>query len=317
MAAAVEEMAYVGETPWHGLGVPVEEGIPLEEFQQKAGLDWEVKKYIVTYANNVELYPEKFYYPDKFVLARDRDYLPYAIVSDRYKPVQPKEVFGFFRDLLDRYGMRMHTAGSLMDGRRIWCLAKTGDAHKVLGRDQVDSYLLLCTSYDCSMSTLAQFTSVRVVCNNTLQQAVGETNGQVKIPHFRDFDAEAVKNQLGIGLEQWSAFTRMLETLAKVKVDAQVATTVIEKVMDVANDPEKKDPNRKHASNVIDLFTRQAYVGADLAGDSAWGLLNCVTEYYDWRKRARTQATRLDGAWFGEGARIKQTAMNELLQLAA
>lgn len=40
MVAAVETMAYVGATPWHGLGNKVEENITLEEFQKEAGLVW-------------------------------------------------------------------------------------------------------------------------------------------------------------------------------------------------------------------------------------------------------------------------------------
>ena len=120
-------------------------------------------------------------------------------------------IFEFFRDLLAMHNMKMHTAGSLMNGGRIWCLAQTGDVHKVLGVDRVDSYLLLSTSYDLTLSTLAQFTSVRVVCNNTLQQALRDSSGRVTIPHVREFNAEHIKDQLGIGREQWAAFTAALD----------------------------------------------------------------------------------------------------------
>jgi phage/plasmid-like protein (TIGR03299 family) len=226
MTAAVETMAYTGQTPWHGLGRKLEENTPLEDFQREAGLDWTVSKRPVIYAIQpqvglaqmmnslapggiIDVPPKNLAFKDHFVLARDSDDKPYAVVSNRYKPVQPGEVFEFFRDLLDRYKMKMHTAGSLLDGKRIWCLAQTGDVHKVLGIDRVDSYLLLSTSYDLSLSTLAQFTSVRVVCNNTLQQALGDATGRVVSPHTQTFDADRFKDQLGIGREQWDAFTRV------------------------------------------------------------------------------------------------------------
>ena len=70
----------------------------------------------------------------------------------------------------------------------------------------------------------------------------------------------------------------------------------------------------------VDVFrhaVKQTYIGADLSGDSAWGLLNSVTEYVDWHKRARNQGNRLNAAWFGDGANLKQRAMNELMVLAA
>ena len=316
MVAAVETMAYVGETPWHGLGSKVEETITLEEFQKEAGLDWTVSKRPVWYANTLGT---GHTFKDRFVLARDSDDHPFSVVSGRYKPVQPKEIFKFFEDLLAMHNMKMHTAGSLSHGSRIWCLAQTGDVHKVLGVDRVDSYLLLSTSYDLTLSTLAQFTSVRVVCNNTLQQALRDNTGRVTVPHIADFNAESIKDQLGIGRDQWAAFTGALDVLAKVKVDAATAAKVIDKVFDIPEDPEKRmaDSDRIHAVNVVDLFTKQTYIGADLSGDSAWGLLNSVTEYVDWHKRARNQGNRLNSAWFGDGARIKQTAMNELMLLAA
>ena len=316
MVAAVESMAYVGEVPWHGLGTEVQEDITLEEFQKEAGLDWTVSKRPVEFAA-----PNggMGVFKDKFVLARDTDDHPYSVVSSRYKPVQPKEIFEFFRDLLSMHNMKMHTAGSLMDGGRIWALAQTGDVHKVLGVDRVDSYLLLSTSYDLTLSTLAQFTSVRVVCNNTLQQALRDTTGRVTIPHMKDFNADDIKSQLGIGREQWAAFTGVLDLLAKIKIDQAKAATVMDKVFALPEDPIERmqDSDRIHATNVVDLFSSSRFIGSDIAGQTAWGLLNATTEYIDWHKRARNQGNRVNSAWFGDGARIKQTAMNELTLLAA
>lgn len=319
MVAAVETMAYAGETPWHRLGNKVDENITLEEFQKEAGLDWTVSKRPVHYfpdGDGMQLQTFK----DRFVLARDTDDKPFAVVSSRYKPVQPKEIFGFFKDLLAMHDMKMHTAGALLDGGRIWCLAKTGNVHKVLGEDRVDGYLLLSTSYDLTLSTLAQFTSVRVVCNNTLQQALRDATGRITIPHIREFNIGEIHNQLGIGREQWSAFTQALDVLAKMKIDANKAAEVMDKVFEIPDDPVKRMQNsdRLHAQNVVDMFRQQRFKGADLAGMTGWGLLNSTTEYIDWHKRARGgQGSRLNNAWFGEGAKLKQNTMNELLLLAA
>lgn len=318
MAAAVETMAYVGQVPWHGLGNQVEESISLEEFQKEAGLDWTVSKRPVHYfpaGDGMKLDT----YKGRFVLARDTDDKPYAVVSDRYKPVQPKEIFEFFRELLAMHNMKMHTAGALLDGGRIWCLAKTGDVHKVLGTDRVDGYLLLSTSYDLTLSTLAQFTSVRVVCNNTLQQALRDSSGRVTIPHIKEFNARDIHEQLGIGEAQWYAFTQALDVIAKLKLDEGKAKQVLDKVFAMPEDPEKymADSDRLHVVKVLDKYRTDNYVGSDLAGKTGWGLLNSVTEYVDFEKRARGQGNRLNSAWFGEGAKVKQEAMNELLKLAA
>ena len=320
MVAAVETMAYVGAEPWHGLGNKVSEDISLEEFQREAGLNWTVSKRPVLFGSGLF---DTHTFPKRFVIARDTDDRPYSVVSDRYKPVQPKEIFEFFRDLLSMHNMKMHTAGSLMDGGRIWCLAQTGDVHKVLGQDRVDGYLLLSTSYDLTLSTLAQFTSVRVVCNNTLQQALGDRTGRVTIPHVRDFNADDIKHQLGIGREQWAAFTGVIDILARTKLDVEKAGDVVNKVFSMPEDITARtlDPDRLHVANIIEMFKSEQFIGADLTrqgtDQTAWGLLNCVTEYVDFKKRARNQNNRLNSAWFGDGAGIKGKALNELQLLVA
>ena len=44
MVAAVETMAYAGEVPWHGLGVPVSNDLTPAQMMKKAGLDWRVEE---------------------------------------------------------------------------------------------------------------------------------------------------------------------------------------------------------------------------------------------------------------------------------
>ena len=42
MSHLVESMAYVGATPWHGLGNHLEEQQPLEIWAKQAGMDWSI-----------------------------------------------------------------------------------------------------------------------------------------------------------------------------------------------------------------------------------------------------------------------------------
>lgn len=322
MAHEVEQMAYANAVPWHDLGNNIPSDSTIEEWQGAAGLNWTVSKRPVQFTAPTHERTEFGGIPlntfkNKFVLARDMDNKPYSVVSDRYKPVQPKEILEFFRDLVKDFGMTIETAGALREGKRVWALAKTGDAHKVMGVDHVDSYLMLATSYDLTFSTLAQFTSVRVVCNNTLQQALGDRTGRVAIPHFRDFNADHAKEQLGVGREQWGAFSAMMDSLAKVKLGVADASTVIHKALQITDEP--TDANRinaGHSAKIIELFQGKGK-GADIAGETAWGLLNATTEYLDHHKRARSQDTRLNSAWFGDSFNTKQRVLDELVGMAA
>ena len=93
--------------------------------------------------------------------------------------VQPAEVLEFYRDLVSAGGFELETAGVLKGGKKLWALAKTGQETVLRGNDTVKAYLLLATSCDGTLCTTAQFTSVRVVCNNTLTLAHGSKASQL------------------------------------------------------------------------------------------------------------------------------------------
>lgn len=318
MAHLVEQMAYVDRVPWHGLGFKMPTNSTIEDWQERAGLKWSVKKKPVLY--NETAHDRLRIFKDMFVLVRDLDQHPFAVVSERYKPVQPSEVLEFYRDLAVMYDMKIETAGSLKNGARIWALAKTGHVHQVLGRDRVDGYLLLATSYDTTFSTLAQFTSVRVVCNNTLELSFSNNTGRITIPHSQTFDAKAVKDQMGIGKDAWEAFTKTADLLARYKMDTYQAEAFVHKLfnVDLTVDPMLPDMlmNLHHATNVLHMFSSPA-PAARMAGQTAWGVLNSVSGYVDHIKRARGDAGRLNSAWFGPGAALKRKAALGLQALFA
>ncbi|MNN69104.1 hypothetical protein D3C81_1848630 [compost metagenome] len=59
--------------------------------------------------------------------------------------------------------------------------------------------------------------------------------------------------------------------------------------------------------------------GAELASSkgTALGLLNSVTEFIDHERRARSTDHRLESAWFGQGAHLKQRALDQALLMIA
>ena len=315
MAAAIETMCYVGEVPWHKEGTKLTEGLGIEDWQRESGLDWTVSKRPVIYQGAEGEYPT---FKDKFVLARDSDDRPFSVVSDRYKPVQPKQVIEFFRELTNEFGMQLETAGSLCDGKRIWALAKMGEeTYKVMGTDPVNAYCMLATSYDLTLSTVAQFTSIRVVCNNTLQMSMSNFTGRVSIPHRKEFDIAEVQEQMGLGASVWAAHQKTMETLATIKLDTVKASSVLHKVYDITTETKKDDAaNITHVAKIIDLFGGKA-IGSDIAGATGWGLVNATTEYLDQHRRARSTSNRFDSAWFGESFNLKQKVVDATLELAA
>ena len=209
----VETMAYAGEKPWHGLGNKLTTLQPLDVWKRQAGMDWMIEESEVRYITGNHTVGAIHSFPEQKVLYRSDTKRPLAVVSKRFQVVQPEEVLEFYRDLTEYSGFELETAGVLKEGRKFWALARTGQSTTLKGKDQVNGYLLLATACDGSLATTAQFTSVRVVCNNTLQIALGDNRGAVKVPHRSEFNADAVKQQLGITVAPWARFVAQMKDL--------------------------------------------------------------------------------------------------------
>lgn len=321
MSHLVQTMAYAGATPWHGLGNRLAEHQPLEVWAEAAGMNWRIEETNVMYrVGSHDLDPIKSF-PEQKVLYRSDNGKPLSTVSQRYQVVQPAEILEFYRDLVQVGGYQLETAGVLKEGRKLWALARTGQSALLRGGDEVRGYLLLATACDGTLATTAQFTSVRVVCNNTLQIALGRNRGAVKVPHRSQFDPRAVKEELGIAISSWDGFMANMHSLAARKVSQAESERFFQRLFtyswakDGADAPARM--NERGLKSVLNLFDGAARGAAlESASGTAWGLVNSVTEYVDHQQRARSPGNRLDSAWFGAGAILKQRAWDAALELA-
>lgn len=341
MAHQIETMAYVGDTPWHGLGNQLPQQQPLEVWAEAAGMDWQINESPVHFSiENVHNASMFGTFDEQKVLYRSDTNQALSVVSNRYQVVQPLEVLEFYRDLTEHAGFELETAGVLKGGRKFWALARTGQSTALKGNDLVNGYVLLATSCDGSLATVAMPTTVRVVCNNTLSIAVSDTSQGIKVSHRSSFDADAVKQRLGLAVSRWDDFMYQMKVLSERKVNSKDANRFFEDLLltttPTNNKPATARPTGKHHLQLVKpdsdivLPNERAYKkllsmyhgqgrGAELtaAKDSAWGLLCAVTEFVDHERQARSPGNRLDSAWFGNGAQMKQNALEQALQLVA
>ena len=319
MAHLVETMAYVAETPWHGLGNKLGEKQSIEVWQQQSGMNFDIKEAPVRFmTESIGNLGAIMSFPEQKVLYRSDCNVPLSVVSNRYKVVQPKEILEFYRDLSEISGFELETAGVLKQGRKVWALAKTGQSCTFKGNDTVNGYLLLATACDGTLATTAQFTSIRVVCNNTLAVALTNGTGAVKVPHSTSFDPDAVKKKLGISVVAWDSFMYRMKTLAERKVKSQEAFNYFLRVFTDQRNSTTGLTNERAMTKAMSLYEGQGR-GAELASSkaTAFGLLNAVTEFVDHERRARSTDHRLDSAWFGQGAALKQKAWEQALIMIA
>ena len=315
----VETMAYAGEKPWHGLGKKLEAKQPIEIWKVNAGMDWQIEASEVRYITGGNTVGVINAFPEQKVLYRSDTKAPLAVVSKRFQVVQPGEILEFYRDLTACNGFELETAGVLHEGRKFWALARTGQSTTLKGRDKVDGYLLLATACDGTLATTAQFTSVRVVCNNTLRIALGDAGSAIKVPHRSAFDPDAVKRQLGITVSSWDGFVARMKALVERPVDPDSVEGLLRRVLTYQGQDSKAMVVNEQAVATVRALYEGGGRGAQMASSrgTAWGLLNSVTEYIDHHRRARSDDHRRDAAWFGQGAQLKQRAWDEAMKLVS
>jgi phage/plasmid-like protein (TIGR03299 family) len=302
-------IAYAGETPWHNLGQQLTPGASIETWTREAGLAYTVLESPVLYKTEAASAPEVF--KGRKVLHRSDTGGALAVVSDGYHVVQPAEVMGFFEKLVEIGGFQLETAGVLSHGKRVWGLARVNDGAEIIGGDVVRPYVLLGTSYDGTMATVAKFTSVRVVCHNTITAALG-SGESVRVLHSERFDADRVRQDLGIVADAWDRFLIQSRQLAGEPLSATDADMFVRSLLEPYKSPGVPVSESRAYRRILELFNGKA-IGSDIPGvtGTRWGMLNAVTELVD-HERGRSDNTRIESAWFGTGAALKNRAL-ELL----
>ena len=321
MAHMVETMAYAGELPWHGLGTKVNENISVDDMLKEAGLDWRVAK-IPAYAQ----FDNKSIYSGHDMLVRESDGQPLDMVKENWVPVQNADAFEFFREFVEAGDMEMHTAGSLQDGKRVWCLAKVKDDFTINGDDRVDSFLLLTNPHMYGRAVDIRFTPIRVVCNNTLTLSLANKGDyQIALNHKKAFDAQEAKELLGVAKGKMETYKDMAEFLSSKRyTDEQLRTyfsTVFAnqnpKVKGIGYNPASIEDfekyGSKNAKTAMNIIKTQP--GAQFAEGSYWQAFNAVTYMTD-HVLGRENDTRLASSWYGVNKNKKVNALETALEFA-
>jgi len=307
------EIAYVNKKPWHGLGQELTPDAPIEVWRKESGLDWEAQ------CSPAMFWPEGLAAPQVVegsnVVFRNDTKKTLGIVTDRYKIHQPAEVLDFFNTLMQSAGFTLEVAGAIKGGKRIWALANVNKEACVLGNDSVKAYLLLSTSFDGSTATIGQFTSIRVVCNNTLSAADSETApSRFSITHGAEFNASLMRNKLGIVVSGFDGMMDKYRYLAQSSFTTiQLENFMVKLFPKVYSEKQEQMQDSRGYKKVMELFEGKS-IGHGMAGTNGtkWGLLNSVTQYID-HERGHNVDTRINNAWFGNGNRLKSQAEAMLL----
>lgn len=317
-------MFYYGDTPWHGYGKKLETRATAAIALQEAGLD-----YTVTKLPNHHFVPkemggkgEYFTSPDSFSTVRtDTGQVLGSRVGPGYTVLQNADALNFLDPIVERDEAIYETAGALGKGEVIWLLAKLPEHIRVRvnGKDdEVKEYVLLANSHNGSMSAVARFTPIRVVCNNTLSAALrGKSDSVVRVSHTSNIKARIEQAYKTLGL--YNKLAEQLAVAYQRMADTKVADAMVRKTL--ASFVPKHDEDSYYKA-VLDELVRLYHEGqgSELACGTAWGIYNAVTEYADHvvrgDKDTKGRAERLtSSAWFGQRADMKDQAFKQIMQL--
>ncbi len=268
MSANVETMMYVREKPWHGIGTMVAEAPTSADALRLSGLDWSVNQEdLFTVTQKVSGYKANVRSSDGAVL---------GVVSDRYRICQNTDAFAFTDNLIGG-DVRYETAGSLQGGKRIWLLAKLPDT-QILG-DKTEPYLCFTNTHDGSGAIRAIMTPIRVVCNNTLNIALGGAKRAWSARHTGDLDAK-----LGEAHRCLDMAGEYMDALA-VAADKLANTTVTdERIQQILSEmfPLEEDASDREKSKVKQIKDEYmvCYFMPDIAKfkGTEWGAVNAMAD---------------------------------------
>jgi phage/plasmid-like protein (TIGR03299 family) len=317
MPANVETMFYTGETPWHGLGTKLDKVATAEEAIIAAGLNWKVEcREVLTHTKTGLIT-----IPNYFAITRESDDKIFAIMKQRFTPVQNHEAFRFFDELVaDKLAM-YHTAGSLNGGAIIWIMAKL-PAALIIKDEEIDKYTILVHSHDGSYAFNLFHSGVRVVCYNTLVMA--ESSGTSKFyarhtSHVLD-KVDKARLALGISTKLFKNWKEQAEKMANVQLPAAQRPLFL-KAAFTGNYETKDDeiwhPIKMAMEKADELISAGRGQDNPKIAGTKWQAYNGVTEYVDYYNRIKdnNQDKRLMSAWFGRGKEIKERAWDYLLKV--
>lgn len=324
----------VKEKAWHGLGQIVEQAPTSGEAIGLAGLDYQVVKTPVKSAPfdlriediGVEVLMQEMVIPNHFATVRTDSMQPLGIVGKDYHIVQNKEAFSFFDAVATQHQVSYETAGALGRGERIFITAKLPGYIRIGDDDLIEKYIFLTNSHDGSGSITAAFTPVRIVCQNTLNAAIGNLSGAVRIRHTDNAKERLAQAHKIMGLAQ--KLTQQKEELfnhwAKVRISDKQLKRLIEMAMASSKETlghvldGKTDLLSSQYRNTVEDVYEYALGDpsqnlATTAG-TVFGAYNAVTGYFQNKRKYDDDEAKVKSVLFGGTAQLRGQRAFELCE---
>tara|TARA_R110002110_G_scaffold155134_3_gene349267 strand:- start:261 stop:1118 length:858 start_codon:yes stop_codon:yes gene_type:complete len=241
---------------------------------------------------------------------------PVAIVSHTYPLLQPAKAFEYVDTIRGELGYDFDKAGFANHGRKLFLSLRKKNALVIDPKvdDVLDEVIYFWTAFDGSMQTLFNQMIERLVCANGMVTMDVQSSAKVKHSSLQegkldDYVKEVIDIQ-GVFQSSYDAIQRLVDT----KIKDKDAKEVIGRLF--------KGESKKSEIIREDVFGRFQN-GLGNRGETAWDLLNGITEYQNHGKTFRTSENksisasenRFKSLTTGGDAKMMQTIWNECLSL--
>lgn len=299
-------MFYYGDKPWHGYGKKVNRALTAQEALEEANLNYEVAKRKIFIETGDEVKGKWATYR----MDKEGSDSILGVVGDRYNVIQNADMFSFFDPLVERSEALYHTAGVLGKGEQMWLLAKLPESMRIGNDDIIDKYIMLTNCHDGYGSAVIKLTTVRVVCENTLNLALGQAGKHYRIRHTgsaQDKIKEAYK-VLGITQNYFKLIEMQIQQMSAIDITDQQLKDYVSRLVITTKEEKPTILQTKKVDKICELASTGK--GAEMSEGTLWGAFNAVTEYIDHHTNPKNY---IDNIWFGTGNEFKSKAWNNAL----
>lgn len=261
-------------------------GLEIEEMLVKAGLDWEVETSPIRYG---EGYAHR---ADGVTAAYRSDTGRFIDVYRTREVWQNSHIVENFDEFCREAGLTMDYLGSLRDGDILFAAAKVTEA-EVISKDDVTSWwLILKNGHKNGHGLQVALWGNRCWCTNGCHSPVRQ--GQSIISHVGEFNSDRIKAVYQAAINSLEQKIEEQNKLAEAAITPEEATIML---INAFGDPAKKvEEQPKAVQTMLRLF------GGEMTGyhtmaayNTAYGLLQSVTEYYNWMSPSKNTLSSLMG----------------------
>jgi phage/plasmid-like protein (TIGR03299 family) len=295
--------AYNGKrgNPWHLLGTDVDGDMPLHVMLEVSGADYKVglePLYVMTEDGAVTV-------PEQYATVRTGGKQPTAmalgVVKGRYEVQQNGDLAEIAQTIVGLGGgdAVWDTMGVIRDGAVFFAYLRLPslkvDPNGI--NDRINQGLVVATSHDGTMANTIGYSSVRVVCQNTLSMALKGLTQRISVKHTRNAEdrIKTAAASLSMYVDCRKAYAAEAERMLQVADGDKALKLVLDQVWPIKDD--MGDAAKTKRSNVRGSIRRLYNDGPNnvaVCGRNGWAAYNAVVEYLDWEGTVRKSTNRAE-----------------------